>query len=358
MLFYMANNYSLTIKYSIMELDYIQLTDGRVSYYLCKIKGSDLIKMSYVARRGQSEEEGAVQRILNQRRISSISRFLLGGGFFPTNIILNIVNSDNIDVKEKVIVVSETEDIAQVLDGQHRIAGMREAIKVDPHIGDIEFPCLIAVGLTTEQCAQIFISINTEQKNVPKSLIYDLYGLVDVPSRDISLDRGHDIAVALNEEDDSPYRSFIKFPGINRTRGGIQLSTFINKLRPLVKRDGEFDKYKLTTLEVQIKILKNYFGAIKYYYDKKWIEVTNPFMYASGYSAAIEVLCTDILPLCYASKDYSEDRFKSLLVLQQDSLPKQVDTKGYSGETATNHFVEVLREAIVQDPVSDDDIKL
>lgn len=341
-----------------MELSFLQLTDNQVSYYLCKIKGAELIRMSYVARRGQSEEEGAVQRILNTRRISSISRFLQNGGFFPTNIILNIINSEKIVINDNTLTLSDEEDIAQVLDGQHRVAGMRDAIKNKPEIGDVEFPCLIAVGLTTEQCAQIFISINTEQKNVPKSLIYDLYGLVDVPNRDISLDRGHDIAVALNEDEDSPYRSFIKFPGISRQRGGIQLSTFVNKLRPLVRRDGEFDKYRLNTLEYQIKILKNYFEALRYYYDKKWTEMSNPFMYASGYSAAIEVLCNDILPICYAANDYRVDKFKSIIVLSQDALPKQTDAKGYSGETATNHFVQVLRGAIVLESVGDNEIML
>ena len=341
-----------------MKLHFLQLTDKNVPYYLCTIKGSRLIRMSYVARRGQSEEEGAVQRILNTRRISSISRFLQNGGFFPTNIILNITDSEKIIVDKNILTVSDEEAIAQVLDGQHRIAGMRDAIKNKTEIGDVEFPCLIAVGLTTEQCAQIFISINTEQKNVPKSLIYDLYGLVDVPDRDISLDRGHDIAVALNEDEDSPYRSFIKFPGLSRVRGGIQLSTFVNKLRPLVKKDGEFDKYRLSTLSIQIKILKNYFEALKYYYDKKWTEASNPFMYASGFSAAIEVLCNDILPICYASNDYRVDKFKSIIVLQQDSLPKQTDAKGYSGETATNHFIQVLKRAIEQEPVNDDEIML
>lgn len=340
-----------------MEINFLQLSDNQVSYYLCKIKGSELIRMSYVARRGQSEEEGAVQRILNTRRISSISQFLQNGGFFPTNIILNVVDSNNVVINENTLTISDEDDIAQVLDGQHRIAGMREAIKVKPEIGNIEFPCLIAVGLKTEQCAQIFISINTEQKNVPKSLIYDLYGLVDAPNRDVSLDRGRDIAVALNEDEDSPYHSFIKFPGISRVRGGIQLSTFVNKLKPLVKRDGEFDKYKLTTLEYQVKTLKNYFEALKYYYDKKWTEASNPFMYASGYSAAIEVLCNDILPICFADKDYSVEKFKSLIVLQQNTLPKQTDAKGFSGETAINHFVQVLRTSIVTKPVEENKIK-
>ena len=340
-----------------MEINYLQLTDNQVSYYLCKIKGFELIRMSYVARRGHSEEEGAVQRILNTRRISNISQFLQSGGFFPTNIILNVVDSNNVVIKENTLTIPDEDAVAQVLDGQHRIAGMREAIKVKPEIGNIEFPCLIAVGLKTEQCAQIFISINTEQKNVPKSLIYDLYGLVDTPNRDVSLDTGRDIAVALNEDEDSPYHSFIKFPGISRVRGGIQLSTFVNKLKPLVKRDGEFDKYKLTTLEYQVKTLKNYFEALKYYYDKKWTEASNPFMYASGYSAAIEVLCNDILPICFADKDYSVEKFKSLIVLQQNTLPKQTDAKGFSGETAINHFVQVLRTSIVMNPVEENTIK-
>lgn len=341
-----------------MEINYLQLTDNQVSYYLCKIKGSELIRMSYVARRGQSEEEGAVQRILNTRRIKSISQFLQNGGFFPTNIILNVVKSGIVEINDNgKLILSDEDAIAQVLDGQHRIAGMRDAIKVKPEIGDVEFPCLIAIGLTTEQCAQIFVSINTEQKNVPKSLIYDLYGLVDTPNRDVSLDRGHDIAVALNEQEDSPYHSFIKFPGISRVRGGIQLSTFVNKLKPLVKRGGEFDKYKLSTLESQIKVLKNYFEAYRYYYDKKWTESSNPFMYASGYSAAIEILCNDILPICYADKNYTVEKFKSLVVIQQDSLPRQNDAKGFSGETAINHFVQVLHNCIVQDSVSEDEIK-
>lgn len=340
-----------------MKLNYLQLTDNQVSYYLCKIKGSELIRMSYVARRGQSEEEGAVQRILNTRRISSISHYLQNGGFFPTNIILNVVDPQKVVINENTLAISDEDDIAQVLDGQHRIAGMREAIKVKQEIGLIEFPCLIAIGLTTEQCAQIFISINTEQKNVPKSLIYDLYGLVDAPNRDVSLDRGRDIAVALNEDEDSPYHSFIKFPGISRVRGGIQLSTFVNKLKPLVKRDGEFDKYKLTTLEYQVKTLKNFFQALRYYYDKKWTEASNPFMYASGYSAAIEVLCNDILPICFADKDYSVEKFKSLIVFQQNTLPKQTDAKGLSGETAINHFVNELRASIVIEPVEDNTIK-
>ena len=207
-----------------MDVKYIQLHHKDITYYLCRMSGKDLIRISYVARRGESEEEGAVQRILSKNRISSITDYLLNGGYFPTNIILNVVDSSKIAVDENVSVLrfSDESHIAQLLDGQHRVAGMREAIKENPTIGEIEFPVLIAVGLSTSQCATVFISINTEQKNVPKSLIYDLYGLVETPNRDYSLDRGRDIADNLNRMSGSPYAGYVKFPGSARFKGGIQ----------------------------------------------------------------------------------------------------------------------------------------
>jgi DNA sulfur modification protein DndB len=45
--------------------------------------------------RGQSTEQGAVQRVLNQRRIGSIKDFTLHGGNYPGAIVLNWLNLKN-----------------------------------------------------------------------------------------------------------------------------------------------------------------------------------------------------------------------------------------------------------------------
>ncbi len=331
-----------------MQIKYLQLKHDDITYYLCRMSCKDIINISYIARRGFDEEEGAVQRILNKSRITSIANYLLNGGYFPTNIILNVTDNTkvSIDTNNSTLTFSEETRIAQLLDGQHRVAGMREAQKSNPAIGNVEFPVLLAIGLSTSQCANIFVSINTEQKNVPKSLIYDLYGLVETPNRDYSLDRGRDIAENLNKMEDSPYAGYVKFPGSARFKGGIQLSSMVNSLRPLVKSRGEFEKYNITTLERQTKTLINYFSALQYYYDKKWYELTNPFLYGSGFSAAIDVLINKLLPHCHSKRSYSIETFKSVIHLTRENLPTQNDVKKTSGEAAKEILIQKLSIAV------------
>ena len=344
-----------------MKVDFFELQHNGLTYYQCKMKCTDLLRISYVARRGETEEEGAVQRILNKRRISGIASFLLNGGFFPTNIIINVVSMENVvvDKHQRRLAFTDNSRIAQVLDGQHRIAGMREAMKENPEIGNMEFPVLVAIGLTTSQCAQVFVSINTEQKTVPQSLIYDLYGLVEGNSRDQSILRGNDIARILNEDDDSPYQDFIKFPGSSKFRGGIQLSSFVNNLKPLIKSDGEFSKYNIENLEPQTRILKNYFKAIAYYYDSKWGDASfNPFLYTSGFSAAIELLINKVLPYCYAQRKFTYEIFKSVVIFTKETLPQTKDVKGMSGEKQRTLLYEKLVDCLDMETVGERDIEM
>ena len=254
-----------------MNISYSAIKHGGIDFYLCVLDCKTIVTISYVARRGETEEEGAVQRILNKSRITSISDYLLDGGFFPTNIILNIVDASAIVINEgeRTIGLTPNERIAQVLDGQHRVAGMKEALKRDSQLGDVLFPVLLSVNLTTEQCADIFININTEQKTVPKSLIYDLYGLLNTSNSDYSIERGRDIAYSLNTEDESPYKGYIKFPGSPRFKGGIQLSSAVNAIKPLIRNRGEFERYQIHELKNQSKVLINYFMMIiiTFYYN-------------------------------------------------------------------------------------------
>lgn len=342
-----------------METEYLLLQHGNIKYYQCRLTAQELIAISYVARRGEVDEQGAVQRILNKRRVGGIAEFLLNGGYFQTNFILNIVKNENVTVNDKSLTIQEGEKIAQVLDGQHRLEGLKEAIKKKPELGNLMFPVLITIGLQTEECAEIFLNINTEQKPVSRSLIYDLYGVVNIPNRDVSIDRGKDLSVILNENEDSPYCGYIKFPGSNRFRGGIQLSSVISKLKPLVKPRGEFEKYGVSELESQSKILINYFNAIKYFYGAKWDEIsTNPFLYMMGFSAALDLLQIKLLPKCNVKRSYTKDTFKSLLNLPVDKLPKRSEYKGLSGERAREDLYNYLCDHLTEDKDAYGDIEL
>lgn len=329
-------------------------------YYICVVAAKILTEITYVARRGVDEEQGAIQRILNKSRISGIRDFLLNNGFFPNNVILNIKEDANIKFNENNNEISFDRQprIAQIIDGQHRIEGIREAIKNDESVGNMQIPTVIGNNLTTATCAEIFVSINTEQKSVPKSLIYDLYGLMNISAKDFSIERGTDIAKALNIDDTSPYQGYIKFPGSRKFKGGIQLSSVVNNLKPLVKTDGEFSKYSLATLENQTGVIKNLFNSIQYYYDDQWDTLQNPFIFASGFSAAIEVFITKILPICFAKKDFTEDFIKQHLVIPKDKLVNQAEVKGMSGEAAKELIKSKLIDFISIDDIIEEEFKI
>ncbi len=77
----------------------IEFEQSGIRFWSCTLKYKHLVEITYVATRAASRdlltpsEEGAVQRLLNKRRIKSIKDFVLEGGMFPNGIILNWTSS-------------------------------------------------------------------------------------------------------------------------------------------------------------------------------------------------------------------------------------------------------------------------
>lgn len=67
---------------------------GDIPAFTFSMKVKELIPMYYVAVRGRDNEEGAVQRVLNSRRITSIKKYVLDGNIFFSSFILNWTNAD------------------------------------------------------------------------------------------------------------------------------------------------------------------------------------------------------------------------------------------------------------------------
>jgi len=277
------------------EAKSIKTSFSDIEVFTQSLKVKDVVYIHYIAVRRRDEEEGAVQRPLNRQRIKSIKDFILSGGMFLNTFILNWTEADSQPIFEngslKIPYIPST---AQVIDGQHRLAGFQEAIKEDNSIGEKELIVSISIGLTTKQAASIFLNINSEQKPVPKSLIYDLYGIVE-DDREFPINRANDIASELNENKDSPYYNAIKYPGAPRGAGFIDLSTVVSSLKKHFEQDGVFASYGLTDLSRQKQLVLNLFNAIKYYYEKEgfWYNKTkNPFLQNAGFygSSVLNVL--------------------------------------------------------------------
>lgn len=218
-------------------------------------------------------------------------------------------------------------------------------MKENEAIGEKEVIVSITIGLKTKEAASIFLNINSQQKPVPKSLIYDLYGIAE-DNEDHAITRAKDIAIELNENSSSPYYRCIKFPGMPRGLGIIDLSTVVTSLRRALEPDGVFANYKLKDLNLQKQVVLNYLSAIKFYYDEEGLwanKAKNPFLQNSGFFGAIEFLTSELISKCAQKKSFTIDTFKSYLQLNNTDLLLQRDVKNLDGKTArakTREFLE------------------
>lgn len=329
-----------------IKATFLEVAQGKRKFYLTKLPAKVVAKISYAAVRGRDTEVGAIQRVLNTSRITGIKAFTLAGGDYPNAIVLNWVSQINkIKRLTREISFTDEDDSAQIIDGQHRVAGIREAIEEKKTIGDLELPVVIYSGLTTKECADIFLAINEEQKPAPRSLVFDLFGLASSELVDPAAVRARDIALFLNEDSDSPYNDEIKLPGGKMRKGGIALSTAVVAIKPLVEDKGSFEQIGLTNLEDQRLVILNLFLALKAKYGEKWDDKDNAFLWAAGFTAALQFLHLKLMSYCSGKQSFEQSTIAQAITLDGDNLISQSDIKGYGGSKAASEVYSRLLRA-------------
>lgn len=312
-----------------------EIVQGPRKFYQTKLPAQVLASISYASVRGKDNEPGAIQRVLNPRRISSIKDFYISGGDIPANIILNFVSTDQtIKYCDGQIAFFIKERLAQIIDGQHRVAGLRAAILEMATIADLEIPVAIYQGLTTQECANIFLAINTEQKPVPRSLVFDLYEIASSELVDEAAVRARDIVAAMNDERTSPYHEQFKFPGDPRRKGGIALSTAVTEIKPLVEPKGDFERIGFTSLEMQKQALLNFWETLRKKYGDNWDTTKNAFLYASGFSGGIEFFRLRLIPYCNQKRSFQKDIMEKSIIMDDADLIFQEEVRGLGGKDA------------------------
>jgi DGQHR domain-containing protein len=327
-------------------IPYLELKQLNHELFLTSIPARRLALIAYAAVRGVDDENGAVQRLLNQERISSIREFTQEVGDFPSSLVLNWTSTNNPLVRrEGQLYFYDTKHSAQLIDGQHRLAGIRAAIADNPAIGELELPVAIYNQLDTKECADIFLSINTEQKPVPRSLVFDLYGIASDKLVDPAAVRARDIATYLNESETSPYYNQIKFPGSIRRKGGIALSTSVSAIKILVEEKGALEQIGIDNLETQKTIFENFFVALQQSTDGHWDDASNAFLYASGFIGALDFFRAKIVPYCNSKRSFKVDLIRNSLALSASNRLMQEEVKGLGGKDAPKRIFDRLVEA-------------
>lgn len=157
---------------------------GGKTFYSFVSTPRQMLKIAFVNHRSLNDPAGApsYQRLVTRTRLNQIKKFIAGGGFFPTNILVNFTsksNFENIAKDEETgvtfgnLYLPNKYRSAWIIDGQHRLYGFAPLSDeyLDQHIMVVGFE-----GLKKEEEANLFVTINHEQKSVPKTLLDDLEG--------------------------------------------------------------------------------------------------------------------------------------------------------------------------------------
>jgi DGQHR domain-containing protein len=190
-----------------------------------------------------------IQRPLNPKRVDDLKSYVrFIDATFPTSIIVAIesdyVTFDDATSELTISNVREGEtqtstaisNLARVIDGQHRIAGLEGV--------EFTFDVIVSifVGSDISDQAYVFATVNLEQTKVSKSLAYDLFDLAQTRS---PFRTCHNIAVVLDKFESSPFYQRIKRLGVarpDRPMETITQATFVNGLIGYISDDPKKDR--------------------------------------------------------------------------------------------------------------------
>jgi len=200
---------------------YIEVKQPIGCFYVTSLSFQELSAIAYAdIRKVDSDFDNylGIQRSVSPGRRKEIAEYVNTlDATFPTSIILAIDTkkdgelTHNIEIEGGRLKIKKDEKVASILDGQHRLAGMREAVKqLNSNLDDFHLNVTIFIDADKETQAQIFSVINKAQTKVNKSLVYDLY---EYAKKRSPFKTAHNVVRVLNRNERSPFFKKIKLLG-------------------------------------------------------------------------------------------------------------------------------------------------
>lgn len=243
----------------------------------------------YEVEKLDAKDESGFQRVLEERRAKLLASDITKArseenAFLPTSILLATESEIEYDSGRQEISFNTEPGAGQVcpfavVDGQHRIVGMRKAVEKDSSLASFPMAVVIATGLDKLEQMLHFYLVNTKQKAVDKSIeqqikaklrrMGDIGEHVFLPDRILrDVQRGRDRAAIdfvqdLNEHPESPWYGRVIMA--NEKRGEhstIQQSTLVKSVQEFLLARGHKLANNNLPLDTRKAMLRNYWSAI------------------------------------------------------------------------------------------------
>ena len=263
----------------------VEIKQGNLKLYLTYVTPEDLFSENfYTVEKLEPRTQAGYQRILDERRARRLSRHLAeaneeGYAHLPTTVFLATDKSVEFDEDTKTIEFNkELVCPFSVVDGQHRIEGLRLSVKSEADLKNFQLPVTIATELDDTHQMYHFFIVNTTQVPVDASLrqqitrrFTDMQGVEELPytphwlTKEVSMGRDAKalrMIEFLNEEPDSPLFGRVQMANDPNGRNKIKQSSIVTMLKNEVFTASNPLSVQETDPDRAAKIMLNYFRTI------------------------------------------------------------------------------------------------
>jgi DGQHR domain-containing protein len=268
---------------------------GDHKFYTFVTTARNLLRIAFVNHQALNHPDGrpAYQRMVSSSRIKEIGTYISEkNGFFPTNLLINFVDSPRFDLisnKENTdasikfgwLTLPSVYRSAWIIDGQHRLYGYSG---LDDKFLDHSLLVLAFDRMDTYKEADLFITINHKQKSVPKGLLVALLAdlrMGDADPKTALSALASAVVRKVNQDKTSPLWQRFAMPDVPATtsqnltisecvnglnRSGLLGKVVHGQIAPSVFSD-ETDEL---TVERARQILNGYFEHLRAANPKRW----------------------------------------------------------------------------------------
>lgn len=226
-------------------------------FYIASMDAYQLLSIcEFDFRRNDGVSFIGIQREVRPRRVKEIETYIkTEDATFPTSIVIS-VDEKNVEISDcvgsdrvKKIIIKEYIDpehdelsipfgkIATIIDGQHRLKAFENVSGLS---FDVSVSIFIGIDQGTE--ATIFSTVNLAQTKVNRSLVYDLFSFAKSRSPERTC---HEITIALDEMEESPFHKRIKRLGVatdGRLGETLSQATIVKGILPYITDDPLTDR--------------------------------------------------------------------------------------------------------------------
>ncbi len=349
----------------------VEVTQPLGTFYVGVLDSRDLAAISFAdvqrIERREVETFLGIERPLSPDRVREIERYVnTVDATFPTGILLAVSSNDaQYDPETGVMALTRGPSIAKIIDGQHRIAGLKAFAD-----GVFQVNVTLFIDMDIEDQAMVFATINLKQTKVSPSIAYNLYEYATSRSPQKT---AHDIAKLLNSKPGSPFQDKIKILGTatpGKEQETLTQAAFVNQLLPLMSADPDADRDQLKRhrslgrpaegaarrlvfrnmfidqQDAEIaKVLWNYFSAVRRRWSRAWDAAERGLILnrTAGFNALMRLLPVMYTALGKPGEVVGEDTFYGpfeRLSLRDEDFNPQKYIPGSTGQR--NLFVDLL----------------